>query len=398
MSSRNGSTHGAVGRSGGPLRILIYGQSLSGTGHFVRVHEIAGALAARHEVHVLDGGRPVPRPRPAHPFALVALPRIYRRDRQIVPLEGAAALDAVMAERRRLLQAAVERIQPHALVVEHFPFSKWGLRDEIVSLVAHSRRVSPSVRVLASMRDIPPGTGDDPGAPAYRDRVLEALRAHFDGLLVHTDPELVALDEHIPWTDRIGVPVASTGYVSEKLGGRALPARGHVIVSTGGAHLPHLVDQALAAWRRLRADGVTGDRRLIVFLPPFGAAAPPAADDASIQFAPFTTDFLPWMAGADLSISQAGYNTCTNVLETRVRALLVPSGRMSDQAPRARRLVERGLARAVPAAELEPERLAAAIREALAGAPPAHAIDLDGAARTRAQIEAWCAEPVAASA
>ena len=377
------------------LRILLYGQSLSGTGHFVRIYEIARALAARHEVHLIDGGRPVPRPPSAHPLSRVDIPRICRRNRQVVPMETGATIEAVMAERGRLLSAALDRIRPDALVIEHFPFSKRELRDEIVPLIERARAVAPRVRVLGSVRDIPPGTGDDPGDEAYRDRVLAAFDEHFDGLLVHTDPALLPFNEPIPWADKIGVPLVCTGYVSEKLDGRGGPdagraaARGYVTLSTGGSHLPDLVDRALEAWRRLESG--RGGRELVVFLPPSDRDAR-TVDDPSVRFLPFTADFLPWLGGADLSISQAGYNTCVNVLETRARAILVPSVTMSDQAPRARRLAERGLVHSIPVAELTVERLAAAMRAALAGPRPRHGIDLDGATRTCAQIEAWCAE------
>ena len=382
----------------GNLRILLYGQSLSGTGHFVRTYEIAGALAARHDVYLLDGGRPVPRPKPAHPFTLLPLPRICRRTRQIVPVDAAANLDTVMAARRQALLSALERIRPHALVIEHFPFSKWGLQEEIVPLIEHARDVNPNVRVLASLRDIPPGTGDDPRDAAYRAYVLQALQSLFDGVLVHTDPALVPLEEHVPWKDEIAVPIACTGYVSEKLGDRPVAARGHVVVSTGGAHLPGLVRHCLEAWQRLLAEGAIGDRRLVVFLPPFGGGESYArpAEDASVRFEPFTPDFLTWMAGADLSISQAGYNTCANILETRARAIIVPNTAMSDQGPRARRLAERGLARVIPSGEITPDRLAAAMLDALAGRPAAHHVDLAGADKTRAQIEEWCRWPVRA--
>src|SRR6185503_13629121 len=114
-----------------------------------RIYEIARALAVRHEVHLIDGGRPIPRPRPTHPFALVDVPRIFRRNRQIVPVEPGPAIDAVMAERRRLLSGALECIGPDVVVVEHFPFSKWELRDEIVPLIDRARAVAPGVRVLA---------------------------------------------------------------------------------------------------------------------------------------------------------------------------------------------------------------------------------------------------------
>jgi predicted glycosyltransferase len=383
----------------GALRILLYGQSLSGTGHFVRIYEIACALAARHDVYLVDGGRPVPRPRPAHSFAFVSVPRICRRARQIVPVDATASLESVMAERRRALFSALERVRPDALVIEHFPLSKWGLREEIVPIIEHARQVQPSIRVIASLRDIPPGTGDDPAAPAYRAYVLETLHSLFDGVLVHTDPALIALEEHIPWTDEIAVPIACTGYVSEKLGERPAIGGGHVVVSTGGAYLPGLVRLSLEAWRRLRTAGATGAHRLVVFLPPFEQVEPYAspADDPSVRFEPFTPDFLTWMAAVELSISQAGYNTCANVLETRARAILVPNAAMSDQGPRARRLAERGLAHAIPSGEITADRLASTMLEALAGRRPAHNVDLGGALKTCTQIEEWCLQPTGPS-
>ena len=392
--SRDASTTDAGARSAGHrLKVVLYGQSLSGTGHFVRIYELARALAVRHEVHLVDGGRAVPRPRPAHPFAILPVPRIRRMGREIVPVDPTARLDAVMSQRRRIIFTALEQIRPDAVVIEHFPFSKWGLRDEIVSLVQQARAVRPSVRVLASLRDIPPGTGDDPHSAAYRDCVVRTVDAWFDGVLVHTDPALVSLREQIPWVEHITKPVACTGYVSEKLAGR--PARGHgsVIVSTGGADLPALVRCSVEAWQRLRAQGATGDRRLVVFLPPFSQAARvPPSEDPSIRFEPFTTDFLSWMAGADLSVSQAGYNTCTNILELRTRAIVVPNAAMSDQVPRAQRLAARGLASAIASTDLTAERLASVMLETLASRPSTHDVDLHGADTTRALIEQWCAQ------
>lgn len=392
--SRHASTVDTVPRSGhGRLKIVLYGQSLSGTGHFVRIYELARALAARHEVHLIDGGRPVPRSRPAHAFAILPVPRIRRVAREIVPVDPAERLAAVMAERRRTLFAALEQIRPDAVIIEHFPFSKWGLREEIVSLIEHARAVRPSVRVLASLRDIPPGTGDDPRAAAYREYVLQALNEYFDGVMVHTDPAFVPLDEHIPWADEIPKPIVCTGYVSEKLGERPILGHGHVIVSTGGAELPTLVRRSIDAWQRLRAEGATGDRRLVVFLPPFEQAqGVPPPEDPSIRFEPFTTEFVSWMAGADLSISQAGYNTCTNILETRTRAIVIPNASMSDQSPRARRLAGRGLACAIPSSELTADRLAWAMRDAFASRQAEHDVDLQGAQKARALIEEWCTE------
>jgi predicted glycosyltransferase len=93
------------------------------------------------------------------------------------------------------------------------------------------------------------------------------------------------------------------------------------------------------------------------------------------------------MADADVSISQAGYNTCTNVLETRVRAILVPNPATLDQVIRARRMAELGLARTLEAPDLDSDRLATAILDTLAGPRPVHTLDLQGAENTRVLLE-----------
>jgi predicted glycosyltransferase len=155
----------------------------------------------------------------------------------------------------------------------------------------------------------------------------------------------------------------------------------------GGAGSGEHAERVLEAWSRLAARGLVGRRRLALFTGVFWSDAEVArlARSAAAQGAlamPFSADFLLWLARADLSISRAGYNTCTNVLELRVRALLVPDPRMSDQAFRAARLAERGLAHTLPAESASVEALCDAIAAALRADAPTHDLDLEGARRT----------------
>lgn len=384
-------------------RIVLYSQSLSGAGHFVQTYEIARALAPAHDVHLVDGGRPIPRAPAGHPMSRLPLPPLYRAQGKLAPVDRAQSLDAVMDERRRALRAGVERIRPDVLLVEHFPFSKWELEDEIIRLIGDARAAHPEVKVVCSLRDIPPGSMDRPLSAEYRDYVRRTLEQHFDLLLVHSDPRFIRLEDHIPWAPAIPIPVVYSGYVSEKLGpgeagtGGPRAGHGHVIVSTGGASRLALLRDTMEAWLNLERREAIGGRRLIVFLPPFAQADELAGlvpvgnghgpGSGSIRLEPFTADFLPWMAGTDLSISQAGYNTCANVLETRARSILVPNPSMYDQPPRARRLAEQGLTRTLDSARLDVDGLATAILAALSGPAPVHDLDLDGARRTREALE-----------
>jgi predicted glycosyltransferase len=335
----------------------------------------------------------------------VDLSPIRRAFGRLRPVGPGREIAAVLEERRRALVAAVAEVAPDALIIEHFPFSKWELAGEALAAIEAARSANPAVTVICSLRDIAlkgrydgAAAGEDGDA---RDRaVCETLRARFDALLVHGDPAVTRLEEQIGFASRIPVPVAYTGYVSRKAesagGGPGAPA-GTVLVSVGGgAEAEGLIVPCLAAWRLLRARGTTGGRTLTAFAGPlvearaFRALERACAAEGAV-LRPFTPDLLGQMAAADLSISRAGYNTCTNVLEVRARALLVPSPLMSDQRLRARRLAELGIVETLDPEDASPERLAAAILRALERPRPQHAVDLGGAERTRALVEALVA-------
>src|SRR5262245_23123344 len=174
------------------------------------MHAIAcGLAAAGHEVHLVDGGRQVPRTDAASGLRRLTLPRLARADGRLVGVDGAGG-DAVVAERARRLADAVERIRPDVVLVDHFPFSKWELAPEIATLAGAAR--GHGARVLCSLRDVVRQTAfEDVPRDAYVRRVLALLGAHFDGVLVHADPSFVRLGDH--FAGDLPVPLRHTGFV-----------------------------------------------------------------------------------------------------------------------------------------------------------------------------------------
>jgi predicted glycosyltransferase len=372
-------------------RVLVYGQHLSGVGHHVRIREIARALARDHRVAFVQGGPPVPRPDDGGELEPVELPRIRRGRSGLEPLDPGQDLAAVLCERAARLRRAASELAPDVLIVEHYPFSKWELEPEITAMIAAARAANPKLEVICSTRDVVRRTRHETGGgEEYRRRVVCCLNRDFDRLFVHGDPGFTRLEEHFDGAGELAIPLHYTGFVSEK----AQPVddadgSGWVVVSSGGgAGSAGLIAAVIDAWQRLVARGAHGGRRLRVFTGLFlgehevEALRRRAAGTSSVV-APFGPDFLRWLARADLSISRAGYNTCTNLLETRTRALLLPDPRMSDQHYRARRFAELGLAESIAGGTPAPDELAAAIGRALGRARPRHAFDLEGALRTR---------------
>ena len=250
-------------------RILIHAQHLTGVGHRVRSREIARELARAHRVQLVDGGRTVPWSDPGAGLERVGIPALIRARRGLEPLDPGVGLEVALRRRARSLRDAAAALAPDIVVVEHFPFSKWELRGEILALLEAARTANPRLRVVCSLRDVCRRTRHEAAeADAWQAQVLRDLGAHFDALLVHADPQLTRLEEHFGSAAEIPVPVIHTGIVSQKpLDGASESApQGCVVVSCGGgAGGAELARRCLDAWRLLVRRAETRGRSLVVF-------------------------------------------------------------------------------------------------------------------------------------
>jgi predicted glycosyltransferase len=111
-----------------------------------------------------------------------------------------------------------------------------------------------------------------------------------------------------------------------------------------------------------------------------------------IKVEKFSSDFLAYMAAADLSISMGGYNTSMNLLTCGVPALVWPFEFNREQRLRAQRLAERGALKILNDEDLQHDRLARIMVQTLSETHPGKLdIDLDGAAHTALWLEGWFA-------
>ena len=293
------------------------------------------------------------------------------------------------------LDAAVCRFGADVLVIEYFPFQRWELSDEIFGAIVRARRLNPKLLVCCSVRDVP----RRPQTRGECEKIAATLNEYFDYVLVHGDERITRLEEHFPDVASIKVPVVYTGYVARKAPISPAPDRaqdlssGDVVVSAGGGiDALELMSTSAAAWSRLVARGYVGDRQMVFFLGPFT----PRGDcrhllelSAGGPFVvrPFSDDFLCRLRGTALSVSRAGYNTCTDILGTSVPALLVPGTHVGDQVFRAQRFAERRLADTIALRDLDPDRLAEALLEAMTKGRVRRDVALDGAEFTQAFLK-----------
>ncbi len=367
-------------------------------------------VAAGERVLFVSGGLPVPGldTGGAEP---VALPPLVAADEAAsrLALPGGGAPDAAYLEARAArLRALLVEHDPALVLLELFPFGRHTLAFELGPLLLaladdRARRGPAAARVAVSLRDI---VVSKTNQPWYELAVLGVVERFVDCVLVHGSPDLISLERTFGLAGRLGGRLVYTGYVAaEAPTSLAEASTGEVLVSGGGGRVAGPLFRAALAARALAPTAATRPWRLVTgpYLPAEERAALEAeargAGRPPIVVETFRDDFPDRLRGAALSVSQAGYNTVLDVVRARVRAVVVPYEGSGDEQPlRARLLAERGVLIVVPAGELSPARLAAAIESGLSRSdfPAPVKLDLDGARRS-AELLGALVGPVAAA-
>jgi len=323
------------------MNIIFYCQYVWGMGHLVRSLEFARELAG-HDVTLVAGGQEVALNLPDH-VDLVRLPTLYMDElfTTLIPGDPGRTVAQIKQERKEILDALFEQKQPDVFIVELYPFGRSIFGFELEPLLEDIRNGKfGAITTVCSLRDILVEKKD----PAdYEQRVLEKLNRDFDALLIHSDENMLRLNETFTRVDDINIPVAYTGFITQQ----ADPADGRllrqdlgiaseqklIVASAGGGRSGYkLLASVLDACDILRDSLIF---RLEVFTGPFmedeafEKLATRCASDIRIQR--YTRRFLDYLHAADLSVSLAGYNTCMNLLATRVPALVYPYARQREQ-------------------------------------------------------------------
>jgi predicted glycosyltransferase len=313
----------------------------------------------------------------------------------------------VKAARQEQLFAHFQKNQPDIFITELYPFGRKAFRFELDPLLEAIHDGSlPRCFCYCSVRDIL--VEKITGREKFEERVVQTVNFSFDGVLVHADPEIITLDETFGRVNDIRVPLHYTGFVTapanlaepQKIKDRIRKILGlssdHklIIASIGGGNVgSELLDAAIKAFSIL-------DRSMSAHLQLFCG---PYCDEEiyrslrnriqdNITINRFTDRFPEWLEAADLSISMAGYNTCMNLVQAGIPALVYPFRQNREQRLRAERLGEKAPMTIIEETDLEPYLLSKKIEEQLKKPRLAADIDLDGAKETAEQLEKWYTE------
>lgn len=364
-------------------RVFFYVQHLLGIGHLARASRIAAALLEDgFDVTVVTGGLPVPG-FPSEGVRSVELPAVLAASagfKGLADRDGNEAGKAFLENRRDMLLEAFAEARPDVVIIEAFPFGRRQMRFELLPLLEAIEAADPRPKLLTSVRDIL----QQQKKPGRDEETVALLKAHFDGVLVHGDPTFVRLEETFPLTAEIADRISYTGLVAAPPPPPAAEKFDIVVSAGGGAVGRELISASLDAARLMPGSLswclVSGPN-----LPEGDFSALAADAPANVSLVRFRKDFPSLLGAAELSISQAGYNTVCDLMRAGCRSLLVPftAGGETEQAVRASRLERLGLATALPESGLTSVILADAAQASLARPKPRiQGLDLNGARRT----------------
>jgi predicted glycosyltransferase len=364
-------------------RVFFYVQHLLGIGHLARASRIAAQLAKDGcSVTMVTGGLRVAG-FPGQDVISVTLPPVAAASAGFSGLadqSGTPVDQRFLDDRRDLLLDAFRTSSPDVVIIEAFPFGRRQMRFELLPLLDAISSARPRPKLFTSVRDIL-----QQQKKAGRDEeTVNLIDSHFDGVLVHGDPTFVRLEETFPLAAAIVDKVQYTGLIAPPLPPEPLETFDIVVSAGGGAVGRDLIRASLDVARTTAVDRrwcmISGPNLPEVDFVALGLDAP-----RNVQLVRFRKDFPSLLKRAELSISQAGYNTVGDLLVTGCRSILVPftAGGETEQSVRAERLQERELAIALPEAGLTAELLIEAVTEILAKPKPAlHSLDLKGSEQT----------------
>ncbi|MBN1930833.1 MAG: glycosyl transferase [Desulfobacterales bacterium] len=382
------------------MKIIYYCQYVLGVGHFFRSLEICRQLS-EHEVILVTGGTPIDVVLPAHvrQFHLPEIMMDHNFD-HLLSKDSEQSLNHIKILRRKYLYNLVQQEKPDIIFIELYPFGRKAFRFELDPILKAIRnKILPSSRVICSLRDI---LVEKNNPDSYETRVIETLNRYFDALLIHSDPELIKLDETFSKTKEISIPIAYTGFVTPKpLPNTRRKLRQElglelnaflILASAGGGNVgASLLENVINAFQFIEKENPF---YLIVFTGPFMSEEKfnhlNKFSNNQVRIHRFTSDFVSYLAAADLSISMAGYNTCLNILAARVPALVWPFSQNREQKFRAEKLAQMGALQILEDKDLKPFRLAAVINQVMSRRfQPSKRIDLNGSINTAKWLKRW---------
>ncbi len=284
--------------------------------------------------------------------------------------------------RANMILQAVHEFQPDILLVDKAPA---GMAGELRPTLDYLKRESPLSRIIFGMRDII-DSADATRAEWADEGIYHLLEETYDAVLLYGSRSLFDPIGEYGLSSRVAAKLTECGYIKktdptrskEEILAEIKPKGAVLLVITSGGGgdgaalmrtvFEMLVNERQAGRSLFHVFAVTGplmsgEDRMSLYTY--------AHRDLPLTMVEFTHDLMSYLNAADVVVSMGGYNTVSEILGLRRRAIIVPRASVrAEQLIRAERLATRRQVRLIHPAQLTPSRLREEIDLALASPPP----------------------------
>lgn len=365
-------------------RGLFYNTSPLGLGHLQRSLYLSKWLLSSFKIDYLLGSLPL-LPIPKSPnFTLLELPPLT------MPRDGAPLQDPrnekseqeIRLLRKEYIKKNITK-KYDFFICEHFPFGRIGLQSEILFLIHTIKSKNPSCLITCSFR----GEKKIPQGLIQNTEAL--LQNVFDFIFVHIDPEATPPFDLLDLFLKFRKKIYFTGVVVDPLEAKGEGKNSNqIIVSMGtgtyGDEFIRLLLKTAPLLKDYDFHFVIGPKIQDSLKTEIEERA---KKEKNVILSPFNSGFIDKLKESALSISFGGAGTISDVLQTRVKALVYPHPSQDDQIERVRKLKAKGLVSEVLANDLSEERLKSLILEALNKPSSNSSIQLTGGLNTLKKLQ-----------
>ena len=368
--------------------LLFYCQHAMGMGHLVRSLALADALSQSFRVVLLNGGELPSSLSLPQTIEIINLPPLRLAGGQLISCDNRYSVTQAQDARLARILKSFRWLRPQVLLTELYPFGRKKFEFELLPLLEAAKTQSRfAPLIVCSLRDILVSSRAD--QQKHEQRAVSTANRWFDAILVHSDPSFACLGESFDPGTCLTPSVHHTGFV---VGNRRLPRErsrnGPIVVSAGGGQYGFELLSAAIEAHELLSETRPVTMKVVAgpFLPEAKWKELRVAADGrrGVTLVRSVPDLYSELSHARASVSQCGYNTAMEIIQSQVPALVVPfaGGGEDEQLKRARRLETLGALRVLEQKEMTPKRMAEEIRDLIDFQPRTTHLNFDGARRS----------------
>lgn len=306
--------------------VLIYVQHLLGIGHLKRIELIAVELKKNNlSVTIISGGIGG-LTLPLEKINIVQLPGIKSDSgfSNLYDAQGNPVSEKMKEERVKIILSTLRKTNPDFLLIETYPFGRRQMRFEIKPLIEHATNSLGHKPIIASsIRDI-----IHPKSPGKRtDEIVSMIDKDFDWVFVHGEESMVSFEQTFPQCKQFSNKLLYTGYVTQNIKPKTLSRvrEKRIVVSAGGGAVGE--DLYLCALETAKTNfGCTYDWHFLIGnnIPEQQFQAWLCSQNSHICIERNRSDFPDLLSQSSLSLSQAGYNTVMDIIQSGIQGIVIP--------------------------------------------------------------------------